>query len=174
MSSSGWMILLEAPAGTTSAGFLMSGGAETTALLVGGVLEAGSVVDDGVDDPVVLLGEDVLYAGKVGFVAVVVAVATACAAGKRGLGGAWVTGGCAGGAGCGGGISPPIMGMGAPGMPPGPMNGGAIPMAAMWWGAIGCGAPAIGWGMPGGMPGGAPKGGIPGIPAMTAGCMCPR
>lgn len=167
--------MLEAPAGTTSAGFLMSGGAETTALVVGGVLGAGSVVDDGVDDPVVLLGEDVLYAGKVGFVAVVVAVATACAAGKSGLGGACVTGGCAGGAaGCGGGISPPIMGMGAPGIPPGPIKGGAIPMAAMWWGAIGCGAPAIGWGMPGGMPGGAPKGGMPGMPAMTAGCMGPR
>lgn len=61
MSSSGWIILLEAPAGTTSAGFLMSGGAETTALLlVGGVLGAGSEVDVGVDDAVVLLGEDVL------------------------------------------------------------------------------------------------------------------
>lgn len=53
--------MLEAPAGTTSAGFLMSGGAETTALLlVGGVLGAGSEVDVGVDDAVVLLGEDVL------------------------------------------------------------------------------------------------------------------
>lgn len=52
--------MLEAPAGTTRAGFLMSGGAETTALLVGGVLDAGSDVDVGVDDAVVLLGEDVL------------------------------------------------------------------------------------------------------------------
>lgn len=42
------------------AGFLMSGGADTTALLVGGVLaEAGSALDAGVDDPGVL-GEDVL------------------------------------------------------------------------------------------------------------------
>lgn len=72
--------------------------------------------------------------------AVVVDVATACAAGKSGLAGACEVGGwAAGGAGCGG-ISPPIIGIGAPGMPlracchasaaPCAMNGG-IPMAAM-------------------------------------------
>lgn len=63
MSSSGWTILLDAPAGTTSAGFLMSGGAETTALVVGGVLGVlASVVvaeEVGVDEPAVL-GDDVL------------------------------------------------------------------------------------------------------------------
>lgn len=64
MSSSGWTILLDAPAGTTSAGFLMSGGAETTALVVGGVLGvlvSVVVVEEevGVDEAVVL-GDDVL------------------------------------------------------------------------------------------------------------------
>lgn len=62
MSSSGWTILLDAPAGTTRAGFLMSGGAETTALVAGGVLGVlvSVVVDDvGVDEAVVL-GDDVL------------------------------------------------------------------------------------------------------------------
>lgn len=105
--------------------------------------------------------------------AVVVDVATACAAGKSGLAGACEVGGwAAGGAGCGG-ISPPIIGIGAPGMPPCAMNGG-IPMAAMWCGAMWCGAMGCG-AMPGGMPGGA-KGGMPGMcpAAIMAGCMAPR
>lgn len=107
---------------------------------------------------------------------VVVDVATACAAGKSGFAGACVVGGWAGGAGCGG-ISPPIIGMGAPGMPPWAMNGGIPMAAAMWW----CGAMGwwgdMGWcggAMPGGMPGGA-KGGMPGMgPIMAAGCMAPK
>lgn len=56
--------MLDAPAGTTSAGFLMSGGAETTALVVGGVLgvlvvSVVVVEEVGVDEAVVL-GDDVL------------------------------------------------------------------------------------------------------------------